>query len=219
MQGVTTILYIRHGETAGNDAKDPLTYTYTGCQTDRPLLAIGHRQAEECANRLQRLQELGVIGKICAIFSSKLIRAVQTAETIAGKLDLKNEQVEDLREINWGVADGQLCSEMGKQWKDTETAVKNQYVDLKNRWDHLPVFPEAETFNSVLERNTKTISHLAKQHMGKTIVVAGHGRNLKTLIAYALNKEEGIPYPANCGIALFTYSREDGLRFVKVLEE
>jgi len=217
MQGVTTILYIRHGETEGNNASDKATYTYTGCQTDRPLLKAGHDQAEQCAERLLKLQEERKIGKIDAIYSSKLIRAVETADKIAAKLGLKAVQKDGLQEINWGSADGQLVKEMSKLWKPTEKEVKAKYLDRKERWNHLPVFPASEKFNALLERSTKALSQLAKEHQGKTIVVVGHGRVLKTHIADALDKEEGIPYPANCGIAEFEHTLE-GLKFKRVIE-
>lgn len=213
----TRFLYVRHGEVPGNDP-NPTTYIYTGSGTDGSLTEKGKIQAQECAKTISDLQKRGVFGEITAIYASDLKRAIETAEPIAKELGLDIQIRHNLREINWGCADGQLVQKMTEQYGAAEDLVKQQYPERKIRWDYLPVFEGAETYNALLNRTLTALKEIAEQHKGETVLIIGHGRVLKTLIADARNSEEKIPYPANCGIAEFTYSSNEGLCFIKCLD-
>lgn len=214
----TCLLYIRHGEVPGNDP-NPSTYIYTGSGTDSSLTEKGRRQAEKCAKTILNLQKSGVFGNITAVYASDLQRAKETAEPIAKKLGLEVQIRSNLREINWGCADGQLVQKMTEEWGSLEQQIKQRYSDRKIRWNYLPVFKGAETYNALLNRTLEEFKKIAEFHKEETVLIIGHGRVLKTLIADALNSEEKIPYPPNCGIVKFNYSPNEGLCLVKVLEE
>jgi broad specificity phosphatase PhoE len=214
----TRLLYIRHGEVPGNDP-NPAIYIYTGSGTDDSLTEKGKTQAEKCAKTISSLQKSGVLGNITAIYASDLKRAIETSKPIAEELGLSVYLRHDLREISWGCADGQLVKKMTEEWKAAEHQIHQQYPDRKIRWDYLPVFESAETYNALLSRNIKELQTIGETHKGQTVLIVGHGRVLKTLIADARDSEEKIPYPANCGIAEFIYSSDEGLSFVKVFEE
>ncbi len=214
----TRILYIRHGEVPGNDPS-PNKYIYTGCGTDEALTEKGQAQAEKCARDIAYLQDSGLIGKVSAIYASDLQRALQTAQPIAEALHLEVQPQVSLREIYWGGAEGQLVKEMTEQWGPLEKQVKQTYPDRKIRWDHLPVFEGAETYNALLKQSLAELTRIGELHKDETVIVVGHGRVLKTLIADAKDSEERIPYPANCGIAEFSYSTDGGVAFVKVFED
>lgn len=214
----TQILYIRHGEVPGNDPS-PETYIYTGSGTNDSLTERGVLQAEECAKKITDFCKRGAVGKVTAIYTSNLKRAVETGRPIAKALGLEAQQNPDLREIFWGDADGQLVAKVSQTYAEAEKAVKQRYPERKIRWDHLPVFKDAEKYNALLKRSVDTLSSIAEMHPNETIIIVGHGRVLKTLIADAYDNEENIPYPANCGIAEFRYSTEEGLRFLKVMQE
>ncbi len=160
-----------------------------------------------------------MIGKVTAIYASDLKRAMETAKPIAEELGLDIQLRHDLREISWGCADGQLVQKMTEEWEPIEDQVKQLYPERKMRWDHVPVFQGAETYNALLNRSVKELKAIGEAHQGQTVLIIGHGRVLKTLIADARNSDKNIPYPANCGIAEFTYSSDEGLRFVKVFED
>lgn len=213
----TTILYIRHGEIPGNNPS-PETYIYSGNGIDYALTEKGQEQAKDCAERIYNLQKNGTIGKVAAIYSSTLTRALETAAPIAKKLGLTVEPRYDLREIYWGSADGQLVYKISEKYDEIEKKVKKQYPDRKTRWDHLPVFEGAETYNALLKRCTNELKAISVAHNGETVIVVSHGRVFKTLVVHALDTENGIPNLVNCGIAEFTYSDKDGLRLVKILE-
>lgn len=212
------MLYIRHGEVPGNDP-DPSVYIYTGSGTDSSLTEKGKEQAEKCAKTILDLQKSGFLGKISAVYASNLKRAQETAEPIAKALELDVQLRPNLREISWGCADGQLVQKMTEEWGNLEQEVKQRYSDRRMRWDYLPVFQGAETYNALLHRTLEEFEQIAESHRGETVLIIGHGRVLKTLISEALNSEEKIPYPPNCGIVEFDYSPNEGLRLVKVLED
>ncbi len=218
----TRILYVRHGHVQGNDADDVETYAYTGSGTDISLSDKGKVQALACAQKIAELCEQGVIGKIAALYSSPLKRAQETSLPISKTLALPIQTKPDLREIHWGEADGQLVKKMADISKANENLAKLKCPEFENRkvrWNYLPAFSRSETYNDVLYRNVFILGVIGNKHPGKTVVVVGHGRALKTLIADALDKEAGIPYPENCGIAEFSHTREKGLRFVGVLTD
>jgi broad specificity phosphatase PhoE len=214
----TRFLYIRHAEVPGNDPSAS-TYTYTGSQTDESLTETGKRQAQECAERVSNLQKSGVFGNITAIYSSNLKRAQETAAPIAEALGFDVQVRGALQEIDWGCGDGQLVTKMTEEYRAIEHQVKQLYPERKTRWDHLPVFEGAETFNALLNRNIEELKGIAESHPGETVLIIGHGRVLKTLIADARDSEEGLPHLSNCSIVEFTYSQEEGLRFINVVQE
>jgi broad specificity phosphatase PhoE len=213
----TTILYIRHGEVPGNNPHSP-EYSYTGCKTDSSLTEKGRMQAKSVAEKLVQLQDEGKIGKISAVYCSTLKRARETAQETASRLGLDIQERYELREIDWGSANGKRVQEMTEQWEEVEKQIKKQYPDRKSRWDHFPVFPGAEKLNELLQRTTSELQHIAEAHPGKTVVVVGHGRVLKTLIrASDLEGKSKIAYPSNGGITEFHHSAEKGVHFVQIL--
>ena len=126
----TILLLVRHGETYGNDPSDEKTYTMTGCQTDFPLNENGHAQASGISSTLGDLQKKGAL-KVIGVFSSYLIRAKETAEYFSDSLGVPPIAIEDLREINWGDADGKLVKFKTEQWGEAKR--KNKAIPRPQR--------------------------------------------------------------------------------------
>lgn len=212
----TILLVMRHGETYGNDSKDPQTYTYTGCNTDYSLNENGKKQVNRVAEKMVDLVRNGEI-QLSAIYSSPLTRAKESVQLLAGSLGLAVEVVHNLREINWGDADGQLVADFDKL--DAAEEEVNNRTDLirQQKWDLLPVIPNAEKFNQVLQRVMPELQKIAAQHPGQVVLIATHGRVVKTLTAEALNKnDDEVPYPKNAGIAVFRLKKDAPLEFVEI---
>ncbi len=72
---VTRLYLVRHGQSAGN------AEGRFGGHSPTPLSKLGHEQAEITAKALAK-------ERITAIYSSDLLRAVQTAEPLAELLNL-----------------------------------------------------------------------------------------------------------------------------------
>src|ERR1700738_2030335 len=178
----TQVLYIRHVEVPGN-VLHPDTYIYTGSGTDESLTEKGKIQSKECAKKILHLQKSGALGKITAIYASDLKRARETAEPISQALGLPIQVRHNLREIYWGCADGQSVQKMAEEFEALEEQVKQRYPDRNMRWDYLPVYPGAETYNALLKRTQEELKTIAQMHRGETVLIIGHGKVLKTLIA------------------------------------
>lgn len=104
---------LRHGVTQGN-----LQGKYIGSGTDEPLCAEGEAQ-------LERLRAQFAYPKVRTVFSSPMLRAIQSAELLFP--DAKDKIVlQDLRENHFGAFEGRKMEELihdeaFKQWIDPKT--------------------------------------------------------------------------------------------------
>ncbi|MBA2367550.1 MAG: histidine phosphatase family protein [Candidatus Protochlamydia sp.] len=200
-----TLFYVmRHGETPSNVEKKII-----GCEVDEDLTNKGIEDAIKIAKKIGALQENGKI-HLGSIYSSPLVRAAKTANIVAQELKLGLEMREDLKEINWGNASKFTDEERTSKWGEEEKQLINKYPDLTDLWNHLPAIPNAEKYNSLLERTIKEIQKISRENQQKEIALVCHGRLIRTLTAKCLNTEDRkkVPYAGNCDIAVFHYSEE-----------
>ncbi|MBS0626034.1 MAG: histidine phosphatase family protein [Verrucomicrobia bacterium] len=205
------ILIVRHGETDINAAG-----ILGGCRTNVPLNAQGHDQARRVAALIASLQKEGKLF-ISSLHSSDLIRAVETAGYFSTELNLPIEQHPDLREIDWGDAEGHPFTFRHQNWGPEEARITEQFPERTHRWDYLPAIPNAEKYSALLQRTTENLRKIAEANLGKTVLVVSHGRVIKTLIGHLLDLEEKqIPYPQNCGITIVRYSLNGSFQFLEI---
>ncbi|MYM21585.1 histidine phosphatase family protein [Duganella sp. FT135W] len=155
----TTILLIRHGETAWNAVRRLQGHI------DIPLNEEGERQAAALARAL-------AAEKLDAIVSSDLQRAMQTAQAVAAlhtSLTLQTEP--GLRERAYGAFEGMLYQD-----------IQQQYPDDFARWqarDVEAVMPfgdrYAESFHQFYDRAISSLRAVAARHAGQTVAVVAHG--------------------------------------------
>lgn len=151
---MTTLLLIRHGETDWN-----LRGRYQG-HSDVPLNANGLAQAEQVASHLRGT-------RVDAIYASDLVRAHNTAAVIGQVLKVAVHTDVRLREINQGVWEGMILSD-----------IKSQYSELfeKRRKDPLSVAPPGgETVGAVQERMLSAVTDIVQEHPAGRVVVVSHG--------------------------------------------
>ena len=106
----TRIVAVRHGETAWN------VDTRIQGKLDIPLNAKGRWQADQVAKALAG-------EPITTIYSSDLLRAWDTALSIALASGLKVQTDERLRERGFGVFEGKTFQEIGQLWPDRKSVV------------------------------------------------------------------------------------------------
>jgi probable phosphoglycerate mutase len=155
----TTILLIRHGETAWNAVRRLQGHI------DIPLNPEGERQAAALARAL-------AAEKLDAIVSSDLQRAMQTAQAVAGlHAGLSLQTDAGLRERAYGVFEGMLYQD-----------IQQQYPDDFARWqarDVEAVMPAggrvAESFHQFYDRAIGGLLAVAAGHAGQTVAVVAHG--------------------------------------------
>ena len=161
-------------------------------RSDIPLNDVGLRQARE------RRKSLGNI-EFDAVYSSPLIRAVQTAEII-GNVDRKNI-IRDERIIEADFGPYELLSYYGTG------------LPMIAYWSVTELFPApkgVETIREMRERTTSFLRELEEKDYD-TVLVACHGGIIRPIRGYLEGKKSGIiwrPRPKNCEI--FVYESIDG---------
>ncbi len=159
----TELILVRHGETLLKDA-------LLG-RTDAPLSIQGRETINNVANRLAG-------ERLCAIYSSDLRRACQSAEIIAHGRNLPIVEVPALREMNMGKWDGRSFGEimqsepeaLGRFWSDVE----NQRA------------PAGESLSDLKGRVLPCLKEIVKRHVGERICVVAHGGVNRVILFEAL---------------------------------
>jgi 2,3-bisphosphoglycerate-dependent phosphoglycerate mutase len=199
MSQTTHVILIRHGQSQGN------AEGRFGGHTDTPLSARGRRQAEATAKALDS-------EKFSAIYSSDLLRAIETASPLAKLTGVPLETTDALRERSVGVMEGLTFEEAAEKYPE-------QYAALLHR-DFEHVLLGGESYRQTLDRASKKLDEAIEKHKGGRIAVFTHTGAICILILHlmgALDAPELKPVwiaTSNCGLARFDL-RDDG--FVRVL--
>lgn len=167
----THIIIVRHAECFGNSEG-----RLTGI-TDFEITSKGEKQIIDLALRLQSED-------IDAIYSSPLKRAVLTAKGVYDNCEIKEFVLEEgLREIDFGVCDGMLWSQIDRIYPYVRKVWKEE--------NHYPVgLPNQEDYYCCQKRFMKTIDEIVHRHEGKTICIVTHGTVLSGFMCYL----HGWPY-------------------------
>jgi broad specificity phosphatase PhoE len=195
----TSVLLIRHGQSQGN------AEGRFGGHTSTPLSQRGRLQAEATARALAS-------ETFNAIYSSDLMRAVETAEPLARLTGLRIDKTDAFRERNVGVMEGLTFEEAATQHPEQYGAL------LRRDFDH--VLLGGESYRQMLDRASRHLDQAIERHRGGRIIIFSHTGTICILTLHlmgALDAPELRPVwitTANCGIARFEL-RSDG--FVRVL--
>jgi len=191
---MTTILLIRHGETAWNAERRLQGHL------DIPLNPEGERQAGLLAGALAD-EPLDIL------VSSDLMRARQTAQAIADLRGLPLQVEPRLRERCYGGFEGLLYAEIEQRFPREFAAWQGRDVD--------GVLPpganRGETFRDFFDRATGAILALGAAHPGKTLALVAHGGVLEC--AYRLAQDLSLETPRNFKVFNASINRfvlEDG---------
>lgn len=170
---VTRILAIRHGETAWNvDAR-------IQGQLDIGLNSAGQWQARRLGEALAAGTQDGAVEMI---YSSDLVRALDTAATLAACTGWPLRRDAGLRERHFGVFQGHTPKEVAERWPDQVQRWKQRDPDF---------CPEGgESLRTFYQRCIDTAERLAALHPGQTIALVAHGGVLDCL------------YRAACGMPI-----------------
>ncbi|GMR19020.1 MAG: histidine phosphatase family protein [Patescibacteria group bacterium] len=155
------------------------------------ITELGRRQSRALAQFLSRKD-------IQALYSSDLIRALETAKIVGKKLDLATEVSPLLREIS--------TSSPG----DWTKYIKERHPDL----DFL--VGGKESLHMVMKRGKQVLEEIIHRNEGKNTAVIAHGIFIKALL-YALGYQEYLmknAHVANTGVTIFKY-KSDEVRLVE----
>jgi len=163
---MTELILIRHGETDWNRE-----LRFQG-QLDVPLNAVGLEQARRVAERLAQ-EPLQVL------VSSDLLRALQTAQAVAGRTQQLDPVLDvALREQHFGVMEGLRVPD-----------IKRRYPQAWEQWIRFEAdyaFEGGESTRVFHGRVLAAVHALARRHAGQTLAVVTHGGVLDMVYRSAL---------------------------------
>lgn len=188
---MTQIYFVRHAEAQGN-----VEEFFQG-RIDCDISKKGSVQLEYLAKRFENIN-------YDVIYTSPLKRAVATAEAVNRRLRLPLNKREDIIEINGGVWEGMLWTDIEKEYPAEHNLWKN---DMK-RFS----IKDGENMTQVYERMKAAVDDIVKKNIGKTIVVVSHGCALRNYLSFA---EFGSPdrlgdvgWSDNTAVSLIEYDDE-----------
>lgn len=157
-----------------------------GGRTDWPIGEEGRIQCEQLAEKLLPvLEEERKNGRKTEIWSSPLIRAVQTARYLCEDGE-KPQIAEDLREMDAGEWEGLSFPEIRKRFPEI--------FETRRSGAGMTLIPGAESNEKGLERFQKAIGEILEKSEADTIVIVAHG----TVISLYLCMLAGKPL-TSCG--------------------
>lgn len=159
----TLVYLIRHGETDWN-----VEGRFQG-HSDTPLNDIGRKQAGAVARWLAHQPVT-----FNALYTSDLVRCVDTAQMIADELRLPMIAAPALRELHCGEWEGY-----------TSPAIDAHYPGQLTRWrqevDTFPI-PGGESVTDVMRRVSVFYERTVVKHLGEAIIMVSHGGALSALL-------------------------------------
>jgi broad specificity phosphatase PhoE len=191
---MTTILLVRHGQTAWNREE-----RFRG-QIDLPLNDTGLQQAEAVAQRITQGWQPD------AIYASSLQRTLQTAASIARACGLRTTIHDGLLDIDYGDFAGLTPEEAA-----------NQYPELARAWRQSPQtvqFPDGESLAEVRSRAETSVREIVANHSNQTVVVVTHVVVCRLLLCSLLglgNDHFWQFEPATASLSIFEVSDRGGV--------
>jgi probable phosphoglycerate mutase len=192
------IYLLRHGEIVGGEQK-----RYIG-QIDLSLSPKGLDQAAWWKEELSHV-------KFEKVYSSDLMRAVDTARMVSGIPDMDIEATSKLREIDLGDWDGERMAQ-----------IKTQFPDAwKERGRHIVSFrtPNGESFQDLHERVIPMFQKIVAETHGNVLVVAHAGVN-RMILCHVLKRpiQELFSVPQDCAALNRIEQQKSRLRVMSMNE-
>lgn len=183
---MVNLYLIRHGR-----QNSPL------CNVDVELSDEGRLQAQLLRDRL-------INYPIDALYSSNMLRAVQTAEIINQNFGLPHIIKDELREISFGLFEGKSDSYIDEHFREFK---EEQYKLI----DDIP-YPEGENGTSVYERAMPVVQEIV-QSGKKNIIIVAHGGVIRVMLAALFGKNQAKRFLfgvslENTGITQLLYNPE-----------
>lgn len=156
--------FVRHGETTYNAER-----RVQGQMNEVPLSETGRRQAIEIAETLASTHA-------SAIISSDLLRAMDTARSIAARLDLPVTPEPALRERHFGVAQDRLYADF-----DEDTRAR-WWSNMHDRFDG------GESWADVYDRVAAFLDGLRAHAPARELILVAHGGSVNVALTYLAGK-------------------------------
>ncbi|MGH3715460.1 MAG: histidine phosphatase family protein [Micromonosporaceae bacterium] len=168
MPDPTELFIVRHGEAHCN--RDQVVGGNRGCT------GLTYTGRDQVACLATQLRGHHAERPFDVLYTSPLRRTRETADIIATQLRLAIHDEPDLREQDYGTADG-------KPWVDVVEA----FGGVPALEPHRPIAAGAETWTRYLRRATKALNRVLTRHAGQRILIIGHGETIDASFRLLLN--------------------------------
>ena len=195
------IIFTRHGESQANILRQISNRGLT-----HPLTRTGREQAVALADKLRDLA-------ITRIYSSPMLRAIETSVIVANRLNLEYEVTDALREYDCGVAEGRADEAGWQMWQ----ALFDDWSKHK-RWERR--IEGGESFHDVRDRFVPFIEGLVARYCATdaNLLCVAHGGVLWMMLPLVLtNVNDNLMSQHGFGhtTCIVSEPRPDGLRYVE----
>ncbi|MEM5947891.1 histidine phosphatase family protein [Spirochaetia bacterium 38H-sp] len=160
MLQATRVFFIRHADCDIN--------VYAGARSNPPLSEVGKKQVEALSFWAKNAD-------IDKVYSSPLVRAMDTAKGIAMAKGLEVNPIDALKELDFGEWEGLSASDIP--------------AEERERWYHEPLTtapPGGETLTELAKRVLSAYRDITDSNVGKNIAIVAHGGPLRTIICSIL---------------------------------
>jgi len=162
---MTKLYLIRHGQTGDN-------YSQRFCGwTDAPLNELGKSQAQSLTSAFEDIE-------IDIIYTSDLKRAKETASYIKKGKGFFVKELDSLRELNFGVAEGLIVEEIKEKHPQVYEDMEKDYIGAK--------FPEGESLEDMHNRVSQAIDDILVKHDGQSIALVAHSGVIRSIISHLI---------------------------------
>jgi broad specificity phosphatase PhoE len=182
---MTIIFLVRHAETEWSKSR---SHRFRG-RADIPLNEKGIQQAKALGKQLSQ-------HPISAIYSSPLIRALDTAKEIARFHELPVQDYYDFIDLDFGTWEGRLHAEIASEQPKLYENWKSGPSDFR--------FPEGESLDELRSRIGKALIKLTKLHYNDSIVISTHGAVLRIALCFISNADNSESWNFNMDNCAFT---------------
>lgn len=164
------LYFVRHGESEAN-----LIHEFSNRGWKHGLTQLGISQVQSLADNLGDI-------RVRRIYSSTLMRGVQTAEILALKFHVEVEVTDALREFDTGVNEGRTDAQSWELWR----TVMDEWMRLK-RYDSR--IPGGESFNDMRQRFFPFIERIRSEYTDPSdcLLLIGHGGLFYCMLPLLLN--------------------------------
>lgn len=181
---MTELYLIRHAEAEGN-----LFRRINGVY-NAPLTPMGKQQKQPLAERFRNIP-------LTAVYSSDLLRAMDTAEALSSSHSLPLHTMRELREVNMGIWEDEC-------WGLIEKNEAEQYWNFSNapaKWS----VPGGEPWLETQLRMRSAILRIAAEQPNGCVAVVSHGSAIRilltALLGYASEESGKLLYCDNTAVA------------------
>lgn len=172
------------------------------CNVNVPLSEVGRKQAELLGKRLQNYE-------IDALYSSDLIRAVETAEIVNQYLNLEHKIEPDMKEMSFGDLEGLTDEEIVRDYGEFIKERRMMKSDL--------AYPNGENGAMVFRRAYPALRNIIRECQEKNaenVVIVTHGGLIRAMLAGILGMDFAgklmfAKELENTGITQLDYHKDD----------